>query len=108
VIITSSYFDEIMEGLNDALEHAKGNKVLRTHTVTIKPAQKFAANDIKRVRVKLGLTQSNFACVMSVSTKTVEAWEAGTNIPNGPACRLLSMMDADPELPSKFDILGSN
>lgn len=102
----STYFDEIMEGLNDALEHAKGKKQLRTHKVTIKPAQKFDAIEIKRVRNNLGLTQSNFAHVMSVSTKTVEAWEAGTNIPTGPACRLIGMMASDPELPVKYKIIS--
>ena len=101
----SAYFDEIMEGLNDSLEHAKRNKKLRTHTVTVRPAPKYAASDIKNIRIKLGFTQGNLASVLSVSTKTVEAWEAGTNTPTGPSCRLLGMMDADPELPRKCKIL---
>jgi putative transcriptional regulator len=102
----SAYFDEIMVGLNEALEHAEGKKQLRTHKVTIKPAQKFSAIEIKEIRNKLGLTQSNFANVMSVSKKTVEAWEAGINIPTGPACRLIGMMAADPELTEKYKLLS--
>lgn len=103
----SAYFEEIMEGLSEALEHAKWKKQLRTHKVTIEPARKFDAIEIKRVRNQLGLTQSNFASVMSVSTKTVEAWEAGTNIPTGPACRLIGMMAADPELPRRYRIIDN-
>ena len=35
------------------------------------------------------MTQSAFANYMGVSSKTVEAWEKGTNHPTGPACRLI-------------------
>lgn len=101
----SRYFNEIMEGLNDSLEYAKGSKKLSTHKVTIKPALKYSAGEIKRIRNKLNLSQSKFAKVMSVSIKTVEAWEAGTNTPTGPSCRLLEMIDTDPELPRKYKIL---
>ena len=38
----------------------------------------------------------------AVSTKTVEAWEAGRNIPDGPARRMLSMLKQDPSIPEKY------
>ena len=51
------------------------------------------------------MTQVLFAGFMGVSSKTVEAWEAGRNMPDGPARRILSMLQADPELPQRFHIV---
>ena len=39
-----------------------------------------------------------FAAVIGVSTKTVEAWETGTNRPIGPARRMISLIQLDPEI----------
>ena len=61
-----------------------------------------SAEDIKAIRKKLGFTQAVLAAVIGVSTKTVEAWETGTNQPIGPARRMISLIQLDP------DILHSN
>ena len=47
-----------------------------------------------------------FAGLMGVSPKTVEAWEAGRNMPDGPARRILSMLKTDPGLPQRFNIIA--
>jgi len=39
------------------------------------------------------MTQSLFANYMGVSSKTVEAWEKGTNHPTGAAYRLISILE---------------
>ena len=57
-----------------------------------------SAEDIKAIRKKLGFTQAVFAAVIGVSTKTVEAWETGTNQPIGPARRMISLIQFDPEI----------
>ena len=41
------------------------------------------------------MTQAVFANYMGVSSKTVEAWEKGTNHPTGSACRLLDILSSD-------------
>ena len=51
------------------------------------------------------MTQYIFAGAMGVSQKTVEAWEAGRNVPNGPASRMLSMLKSDPDLLEKYHIV---
>ncbi|MBO5429336.1 MAG: helix-turn-helix domain-containing protein, partial [Peptococcaceae bacterium] len=56
-------------------------------------------------RKELGMTQVLFAGFMGVSTKTVEAWEAGRNMPDGPARRILAMLQIDPTLPQKLNIV---
>lgn len=62
------------------------------------PVREYEACEIKAIRNGLGMTQAVFALFMGVSKKTVEAWEAGRNMPDGPARRLLAMVQADPHL----------
>ncbi|MFZ3130165.1 MAG: helix-turn-helix domain-containing protein [Desulfosporosinus sp.] len=95
----------ILNGLNEAIEHAEGKRELRTNTVSIEPIREYEAAVIKKIRNELGMTQAFFAVFMGVSRKTVEAWESGRNMPDGPARRLLSMIQADPLLPERYNIV---
>lgn len=98
-------YDGIMQGLQEAVDYNKGNINARTQTMSVDPIPKFEASEIKTIRKGLGMTQYLFAGFMGVSPKTVEAWESGRNIPNGPASRILSMLQADPHLPEKYHIV---
>ena len=86
-------FESIMNGLSESLEYAKGktNKA-RKITITIADLPSYHCKEIKQIREDLNLTQKNFAFVLGVSPKTVEAWEAGRNIPQGMAQRFLQML----------------
>jgi len=99
-------YESIMTGLNEAVEYEKGNMKARKIKCTVNPVPKFSAQEIKRVRDSLEMTQSTFAAVMGVSIKTVEAWESGTNQPIGTARRMLSMLKTDPSLPAKYNIVA--
>ena len=67
-----------------------------------------SAEDIKAIRKKLGFTQAVFAAVIGVSTKTVEAWETGMNQPIGPARRMISLIQFDPEILQSYHIVNEN
>ena len=67
-----------------------------------------SAEDIKAIRKKLGFTQAVFAAVIGVSTKTVEAWETGTNQPIGPARGIISLIQFDPEILQSYHIVNEN
>lgn len=71
------------------------------------PLREYEAREIKNIRSRLGMTQTVFARFMGVSKKTVEAWEAGYNKPNGPSLRLLSMVEIDPKLPEKYCVVSA-
>ena len=86
-------FDSIMQGLAESLDYAKGNTAqARKMTVTVADIPTYHDREIKQIRENLHLTQKNFAFVMGVSLKTVEAWESGRNIPQGIAQRFLHML----------------
>lgn len=98
-----SVYDGIMKGLEQALEHAEGKRALRT-TLVFEPIREYGPEEIRQLRRELGMTQTVFAGFLGVSPKTVEAWEAGRNRPEGPARRLFTMLQHNPELPDQFRI----
>ena len=100
-----SAFDKIKLGLEEAISFEKGTLPAKTAKLTIVPVEKYQADEIKRIRNSTGLTQRSFAEYMGVSQKTVEAWEAGRNHPEGAACRLLALTKADPQFPQKAGIV---
>ena len=100
-----SVFDEIKLGLNEAIEYEKGNLKANTKMLSVVPVEKFTAKEIKDIRKNTGMTQVLFARYLGVSLKTVEAWEAGRNQPNGTACRMLSITKNDPQFPKSSGII---
>ena len=70
----------------------------------VSPVTHYHGNDIKKIRQKLNMTQAVFAELMGVSPKTVEAWEADRNIPQGPAQRILEMIIKDSSMVEQFVI----
>lgn len=99
-------YDGIMQGLNEAVAHNEGKLKARTKVMSIEPIPEFEAAEIKSIRNDLGMTQVLFAGFMGVSPKTVEAWEAGRNMPDGPARRILAMVKLDPYLPQRMNIVA--
>ncbi len=99
-------FDEIKLGLEQAIEYEKGNLKAKKTTLSILPLDTFSPAEIKEIRNEAGLTQALFAKYMGVSVKTVEAWEAGRNQPDGAARRLLSITKKDPSFPTASGIVA--
>lgn len=99
-------FEDIKTGLEQAIEYEKGNLKARTKTLTVLPLSQFEAKEIREIRINSGLTQAAFALYMGVSIKTVEAWEAGRNKPEGASCRMLALTQKDPKFPLKSGIVG--
>ncbi len=100
-------FNDIKTGLEQAIQYEKGKLNAKTITLSILPVDSFTPEKIKSIRKSTGLTQVMFAKYIGVSTKTVEAWEAGRNHPEGAACRLLAMTQNDPSFPVKSGIITS-
>jgi len=103
-----SLYESLIGGLNEAINHEKGNTKLRTNVMTIADLEEYSAQSIKRIRNATGLSQSMFAPAMGVSIKTVEAWENGRNTPSGAAKRILKLLEKDPRFFQENEIIGIN
>lgn len=93
----STLFEDLREGLQQAINFEKGTGKAKTTVFMISPVTKYSNKEIKAIRNKAGMTQTVFANYMGVSKKTVEAWELGRTHPTGPACRLLNILDQGKE-----------
>ncbi len=57
-----------------------------------------AKSDVVRVRLKSGLSQTDFAAALGVSKRTLEQWEQGRREPSGAALTLLRIAERHPEV----------
>jgi putative transcriptional regulator len=90
-------FADLLQSANEALEHAKGKRELRTTELPPPPAP-VIASDIRQLRGKMKMSQAVFAHCLNVSTKLVQAWESKRRTPEGPALLLLHLVQQQPSL----------
>jgi len=76
--------EEILEGIK-AIKAGKG------------ATREVKEPEVRAVREKTGLSQSAFAALLGVSTRTLQDWEQGRRQPTGPARSLLRVADRHPE-----------
>ena len=102
-----SIYNSIIKGLNETIDYEKDQlKGARRHVIRIKPLPKYKARQIKQIRSGFKLSQAAFANIIGVSSKTVEAWESGRNIPNGPSKRMIELLEKNGPIMYKNYILS--
>jgi putative transcriptional regulator len=90
VVIMSKAFDSIKQGLDEAIEFSKGKKGKAV-------VHEFTAVDVKKIRAKIGMSQSEFASAFGISVSTLRHWERGDRAPHGPALVLLNVVAKEPK-----------
>lgn len=55
-------------------------------------------NEIVSTRLRCGLSQSQFAAALHISTRTLQQWEQGRRKPSGAAETLLKIVSRHPEI----------
>lgn len=90
-------FRELMTSAGEALEHAEGKRALRTTELPAAP-KPMTATEIKAIREQVNASQAVFARYLNVSTKLVQAWEAGRRKPEGAALKLLRIGGDNPKV----------
>jgi putative transcriptional regulator len=84
-------FNELLQSVKDAVAIERG-KMKSSRTFQVK-----TANDVVRVRTRLGLSQNRFARMLGISENTLQNWEQGRRRPAGPAKVLLKVAARHPQ-----------
>ena len=84
--------DDIRASLHEALDHVAGK---RTGAVVHKVKPRATA--AREARLKLGLSQREFAAFICTGVGTVRKWELGTRQPSGPARTLIEVIKIEPK-----------
>jgi len=71
----------------------------KIHAGKMKPGKisKFHPIIVTNIRRKLHVSQARFAHIIGVSVDTLQNWEQGRRMPEGPALALLKVAEANPE-----------
>ncbi len=86
--------DEIIQGMKEAIDHARGKKVKAVvHKVEIPDEI-----DVRAIRKNLHLTSTEFAAKFGFSSRTLQHWEQGNRQPHGPARVLLFLLQREPAI----------
>ena len=87
-------FGQLTQSMKEAIAIAKGE---------MKPSRVFTveAPDVRAVREKTGLSQSEFAQMIGVKVKTLQNWEQHRRNPTGAAAALLTIFDRAPDVAVK-------
>lgn len=83
-------YKSIKQGLEEAVDYSNGK---RAKTRVFKPVHV----DVKDLRKRIGMSQSNFAASIGISVSTLRHWEQGDRYPQGPALVLLNLVAKEPE-----------
>jgi len=83
-------FDGLVASMKEAVAISKGE---------MQPSRVFHVNplDVKAIREKAGLSQSELAKMMRVSVRTLQNWEQGRRKPTGPASALIRIFERAPQ-----------
>ena len=96
-------FDRLKKGLEEGIAHERGECSLRvTELIVPDPPQAYTADDVRRIRLHLNMSQTGFAYLLQVSSKTVQSWEQGTRRPQQSSARLLQFIEHPDLLTNEF------
>lgn len=86
-------FNELLESVREGGSILRGEK---------SPARSFSIEkldhaDVQQIRANYQLSQSEFATLLGISRATLQNWEQGRRIPQGPARVLLQVASKHPD-----------
>ena len=82
----STFGEDLIQSLNEALAHAKGEGPAVVHAPVIP----------REVRKQARLTQAQMATLMGMSVSGYRKWEQGARRVSGPATTLLRIIEREP------------
>jgi putative transcriptional regulator len=92
----SKVANSIRRGLEEALAYARGEADKSTYRVHVPKRI-----DVRAIRMKLGMTQDEFATRFGFSVNTLRHWEQGKRQPEGATRAYLIVIDRAPKAVQK-------
>jgi putative transcriptional regulator len=89
--------ERLKAGLHEGIQYAQGKIDLRTAEIPQSPP-KFSSKSVVRLRQSAGMSQTVFARLLNVSSKTIQSWEQGQRQPSQAAQRMLQVFQEQPEM----------
>lgn len=89
-------FTTLKTSLEEGIAFYGGEKHLHSFHIP-DPAPSYTPAQIKRIRNRLHISQPIFALILNVSRKAVQSWEQGSRHPEKAACRLLQILENQPD-----------
>ncbi len=83
-------FEELVSSVRDMGRHMRGQKVAGGRVTRVREP------NVRAIRRKSGLSQSQFAALIGVNLRTLQNWEQGRTRPTGPARALLRIVEKNP------------
>jgi putative transcriptional regulator len=83
----STFGEDLIQSLNEALAHAKGEGPAVIHSPVVP----------REIRERVKLTQAKMAPLMGMSLSGYRKWEQGKRRVSGPAAALLRVIEKEPE-----------
>lgn len=83
-------FNALLDSVRDMGRHMRGERVAGAIM------REFPEPDVKAIRERTGLSQSEFAYLIGVKPKTLQNWEQKRVRPAGPARALLKIVEKNP------------
>ena len=81
----STFGQDLLESLGEALEHAKGNKTGARVT-------RIEVPDVRALREELKMSQTDFARAYRIPLATLKGWEQGRRQPDATAAAYLNVI----------------
>ncbi len=87
----SNLADDLIEGLKQAIAHNRSEIKLRTRQIYV-----LDGVDVKAVREKSGLSQTEFAFLYGFNPRTLQQWEQGRSKPDNALRAYLTVIERNP------------
>ena len=97
----ANVFGELQEALEASIAYSQGKLSLPATKLPAPPPVPAPAH-IATLRRRYNMSQTVFAAVLSVSVRTLQAWEQGRRTPNQASARLLQILETEPEVMHKI------
>ncbi len=78
----------LLKSLSEVKEHLEGKRELKVYT--------YGSLDVKAVREKTGLSQTQFASRFAIELRTLQDWEQGRRSPDATVRAYLTVIDRNP------------